>query len=273
MNTTTKAIVWSIASLALATAVPGTLSAAAIVGGSLANTLPSTDDASASPVSIGFMVNFFGVTYSQLSVNENGNVTFNDTGYSDYTVGNLNETGRPIIAPFLADVSTSGAGSGKITYGGLTFGGRQAFAVDWTNVGYFDNNASKLDSFQLLLVNRTDTGAGNFDLYLNYDKIQWESGDASGGLNGLGGGSAVAGFSSTGTPAGFTLQLPGSAVNGALIDGGANSLVAGGNSDAAGRYTYSFRAGQLMTPEPGTVLPVIIGLSALAIRRKKRRAV
>src|SRR4051794_37887643 len=96
-------------------AVPQQLPAAAIVSETLANTLPSTDDASASPVNIGFTISFLGVSYSQLSVNENGNVTFADSGYSDYTAGNLNETGRPILAPFLADVSTTGQGSGKVT--------------------------------------------------------------------------------------------------------------------------------------------------------------
>ena len=250
---------------------PPQASAAAIVPGALANTLPSIDDGSASPVGIGFAINFYGTTYTQLSVNENGNITFADTGYSDYNVGNLADTGRPIIAGFLSDVDTRGAGSGKVTYGNLTIGGQQAFAVDYTNVGYFDSNTDKLNSFQILLIDRTDTGAGNFDLVLNYNQLQWESGDASGGFDGLGGGSAIAGFSSTGTPAGKTFEFAGSAVNGALIDGGPNSLVAGTNTTVAGRYDFSFRAGLVAAPEPGTAFPMLIGLALVALGLKGRR--
>ena len=250
--------------------VPAHASAAAIVPGSLANTLPSIDDVSASPVGIGFSINFYGTTFTQLSVNENGNITFADAGYGDYTVGNLADTGRPIIAGFLGDVDTLGAGSGNVTYGNLTIGGRQVFAVDYTNVGYFDSNTDKLNSFQILLINRSDTGAGNFDLELNYNQVQWESGDASGGFDGLGGGSAVAGFSSTGTPAGNTFEFAGSAVNGALIDGGPNSLVAGTNTNTAGRYHFSFRAGSLATPEPGTAFSTLIGLALAALALKLR---
>jgi hypothetical protein len=50
--------------------------------------------------------------------------------------------------------------------------------------------------FQLVLIERSDTGAGNFDFEFNYDQIQWEARNASGGVNGLGGSSARAGFSS-----------------------------------------------------------------------------
>jgi hypothetical protein len=37
----------------------------------------------------------------------------------------------------------------------------------------------KLATFELLLVDRSDTGAGNFDVEFNYDTVQWETGDAA----------------------------------------------------------------------------------------------
>ena len=63
-------------------------------------------------------------------------------------------------------------------------GGTAAFCVNWVNVGYFSQHVDKLNSFQLLLI---DQGSGNFDIEFNYDKVNWETGDASGGSNGFGG--------------------------------------------------------------------------------------
>lgn len=54
------------------------------------------DDYTEDPVDIGFPIRFFGATYTQLFVNNNGNVTF-DEGRSDYTPDNLYEIDLPII--------------------------------------------------------------------------------------------------------------------------------------------------------------------------------
>jgi hypothetical protein len=208
-------------------------------------------------------------------VNENGNVTFdNQGGDSDYGLPSLTEAGFPVIAPFFADVDTTGAGSSQITYGNLTVNGRQAFAVDYINVGYFPSASDKLNSFQLLLIQGTTPGG--FTIEFNYNTIQWESGLANGGIDGLGGGSAVVGFSATGTSSGFTYQLPGSAVDGALIDGGPNSLVANSlnpRDGAAGRYDFNFVNGALVTPEPATVGLTAAGMALLlaGMRRLKSR--
>ena len=86
-------------------------------------------------------------------------------------------------------------------------------------VGYFSNQADKLNNFQIILVDRSDTGAGNFDIYFNYTRIRWETGSASGGYAGLGGSSARAGYSEGTGEAGTSYEMAGSAVNGALLDG------------------------------------------------------
>jgi len=257
------------------------LSAGAIVTGSLSNTLRAVDDTSASPVNIGFSINFLGTTYNTLSVNQNGNVTFDSPGGdSDYSVPTLTEAGFPVIAPFFADVDTSGAGSSQITWGNLTVGGQQAFAVDYVNVGYYPSASDKLNSFQLLLIQ--GTAAGNFTVEFNYDQIQWEAGLADGGIGGLGGGSAVVGFSGTGNSSGFTYQLPGSAVDGALLDGGPQSLVSNSlnsRGGVAGRYDFNFVNGDFVTPtpEPATsgltaagMTLLLAGLMRLKSRRRQR---
>jgi hypothetical protein len=99
--------------------------------------------------------------------------------------------------------------------------------------------------------------AGAFDLEFNYDSVQWETGGASGGTNGLGGFSARAGYTNGITGAGgTTLELPGSAVDGALLDGGPNALVTNSlNNSVAGRYLWAVRGG---TPgAPPTTPPVV----------------
>ncbi|WP_337235240.1 nidogen-like domain-containing protein, partial [Salmonella enterica] len=53
---------------------------------------------------------------------------------------------------------------------------------------------NKTNSFQLLLRNRADTGAGNFDVDFRYERLEWTTGDASYGSNGLGGIPAQAGY-------------------------------------------------------------------------------
>src|SRR5690606_32670195 len=151
----------------------------------------------------------------------------------------LTSTNLPIIAPFFADVDTSEAGL-EVTYGTGSFNGRDAFGANWVDVDYFSSDSSHTNrnSFQLLLIDRSDIAAGDFDIMFNYDQIQWETGQASGGDDdGLGGDSARVGFSrGTGLPGTF-FELAGSGVNGAFLDGGPNALVTNQlNSGMDGRY-------------------------------------
>jgi hypothetical protein len=210
------------------------------LAGCATNTFPANDDDSTSAIPIGFSANFFGNTYTNLYVNNNGNVSF-DSSIGEYTPFDFSVTGDPMIAPFLADVDTRGAGSGLVTYGQTTVDGNQAFCVNWVNVGYFGSHTDKLNSFQLLLVKQGTTG--DFDIVFNYDKVQWETGDASGGSSGLGGTSAIVGFSSgDGDPSHFLFR-DGSDSNGALLDSNFVTGLTHGNSSGAplGRYVYPVR--------------------------------
>lgn len=212
--------------------------------------LPRNDDNSSTLVNLGFSVNFFGTNYSSGYVNNNGNFTF-DGPLSTFTPFPLTTTSRAILAPFFADVDTRGLGSDVVTYsyGNGSYFGRRAFCVDWVNVGYYAMHVDKLDSFQLLLVDRSDTGAGNFDIYFNVNKIQWETGDASGGRLGLGGSSARVGYSN-GTNASF--EMPGSAVNGYFLDSSPTALInSSRNSTVPGRYIFPVRNG--VAPTGGSI--------------------
>ncbi len=237
--------------------ITGTVSAAAFSlpdstfrEGFNSNSLVRNDDSSSGLIPLGFTVNFFGSIQDSLYINNNGNVTF-DSPLSTYTPFPLNNTTRIIIAPFFADVDTRHANSAVTAYGTGTVDGHPAFGVTWDGVGYYASRADKLNHFQLVITDRTDTGTGNFDFEFNYRQIQWETGAASGGLNGLGGSSARVGYSNGST---VNYELSGSAVNGAFLDHGPNSLVSNSlNSDLAGRYRFQVRNGDV-TPA-ATIFP------------------
>jgi hypothetical protein len=211
------------------------------------------------PVPIGFNIDFYGTTFSSMYINTNGNVTFNAPlpFVQGLLQSSLLDGFDDIIAPFLADVDTRNTASGVVTFGSGEFDGFQAFGVNWINVGYFDKEADKLDSFQLLLVDRPDEGPGDFEVVFNYGGMQWETGDADFGTDGLGGFSAIVGFSDgSGTPAN-TYQLPGSSVPGSFINGGPEALATHSlNSNVSGQYIFNFVNGVPVTatPEPGTIV-------------------
>lgn len=234
------------------------------------DTLSRTDDDSSPRVSLGFEINFFGVKFDSLFVNNNGNVTF-DTYESEYTPFGLQATNRQILAPFFADVDTRNVLSKEVQYGQNIINGAKVFGVNWIDVGYFRRGADKLNQFQLIITDRSDLEIGAFDFEFNYDQIQWESGNASGGDLGLGGDSARMGWSNGNLN---TFELAGSAVNGALLDNGPNALVKGSlNSGIDGRYLFNVRNGQVLPPAPvstpGSLALLFLGTLLLATRRRK----
>jgi len=267
---------WSLCAIVLlwAGAARGLRAQNAVVQVSTSNfkTLQANDDSStdAVPLNIGGTggINFFGKSFTHVYVNNNGNVTFGSS-LSQFTPNAFADgvacddgTNCPVIAAFFADVDTSGPGSGLVQYGNATVNGFNAFVANYLNVGYFDENTDKLNSFQLILIDRSDTGAGNFDIEYNYNTIKWETGDADGGTGGLGGTSAAVGYSNgLKGQNNIYLQLPGSLVNGALLDGGPNALVSHSlNSTVPGRYIFPVRQGQVtLFPSSLSCVPGVLG--------------
>jgi len=188
------------------------------------------------PVPIGFTLQFYGNQFNQAFINNNGNITF-DQPLGDFTPFGLEGVTNQIIAPFFADVDTR-LGN-LVTFGDDTVNGYPAFGVNWIGVGYYAQEIDKLNSFQLVLINRSDRNPGDFDIEFNYDQIQWETGDASGGADGLGGSSAVVGFSNGSGLPGTSLQLAGSAQPGELLDRNPGGLIHNElNTNVLGRYIF-----------------------------------
>ncbi len=268
-----KKLIFLLAGAALA--IAGAPASAQLAPGFDTTTLPANDDGSSGLVVLPFAINFYGATYTNLYVNNNGNLTF-VSPQSSYTPTGLGSgySGQPIIAPFFADVDTRGAGSGLAAYGTGSYGGNVAFGATWSGVGYYGAHTDKLDSFQALLVDRDDIGLDDFDIVLKYGSIQWETGDASGGSQGLGGVSAAIGFNAgTGDADGTYFQAPGSLQPGSFLDGGPDAL----NGQT---ITFAVRAGVPVpvptsaVPEPAAWGMMILGFGVVgaAMRRRIRRS-
>lgn len=219
-------------------------------------TLPANDDnytVTAQP--LGFSINFFGTTYTSCYINNNGMISFGE-GTGEFVPEGLQTYSVPTIAAFWSDVDTRAPGSGLVNWGQTTINGHAAFVVNWPHVGQYNQNGTTLNTFQIVLIQRSDTGTGNFDIELNYDQILWDHGGAG------------AGYTNGATPPTF-YEVPGSDVSGAFVAGGRYDLVA----TNGGNFTFQARNGAVIpaTPVPPSLWLITAGLMAFGFWRLRRR--
>ena len=158
---------------------------------------------------------FYGGPYTQFWVNNNGNVTFR-APVGQYTPTAFPISMQPMIAPYWSDVDTRDGTTGitepgeNLVYYHLEPG---RLVVTWFNVGYYASHNDLRMSFQLIITNATDCGSGDFDVEFRYDRCEWTTGDASGGMGGHAGTPAQAGFDAgnlhdyTALPGSFTASI------------------------------------------------------------------
>ncbi|MCZ2147589.1 MAG: hypothetical protein LC126_07420 [Bryobacterales bacterium] len=236
-------------------------------------------DCSTPQVSIGFPVNFFGTTYSSLYVNAHGNVTFNEPRPDRYVPEAIQGSTVPIIAPFFADndmrdpnSSFTLAIASPVAYGSGTVDGRRAFGASYINQGYYLVHRDKLNSFQVVLIDRSDTGPGNFDIEFNYASITWEASGpeefSQNGLNGLCGTRPDCRPASAGWSNGLSgtrnrsFQLPGSLVAGAFLDSSPTALRTRSLiSTVPGRLVFEVRSGSV-TPSMSSLNPSSVSVGS-----------
>lgn len=214
--------------------------------------LNPNDDGSSNSLNLPFELNFFGSTFNSFFINNNGNVSFN-SGISTYTPDPFPVANQPMIAPWWADVDTRGA-VGAVPNNAVYVASPNSntVVVTWSNVGYYPSQTDKRNDFQLVLRNRSETGTGNFDFDFRYNKLEWTTGGASQGSNGLGGIPAQAGYDNG---LGTVYQtLPGSRTADVL------DLVNTSNvsTSTPGLWTFAVRNGQTPGSSPSNpLMPVV----------------
>ncbi|MEJ1932425.1 nidogen-like domain-containing protein [Nostoc sp. NIES-2111] len=191
-----------------------------------------------------FPINMGGRVYTSGFLSNNGNISFGSVstvldGRANFVPRGIRSINFPMIAPFYADVDTTN--SAAVTYGADRVDGRPAFGINWPGVGRFNRKNDKLNTFQVVLIDRSDTGTGNFDIEFNYAAIQWDIGDdtvlgrayaSAGYTNGLGGDNAQ------------SFEFPGSLQENAFVDDGPYALIRQSrNSGVAGRLRFEVRSG------------------------------
>ncbi|HTL80675.1 MAG TPA: gliding motility-associated C-terminal domain-containing protein [Bacteroidia bacterium] len=147
------------------------------------------DDWTTNPINLPFTFCLYGTNWTQVYINNNGNVSFGSP-YSTFTATGFPNNSFVMVAPFWGDVDTRGGLPGGIVYYKLT---PTHLIVQWDSVGYYDSYTDKLNTFQLIMTNGSDPLVPGGNVSFCYKDMQWTTGDASGGVGGFGGSDAVVG--------------------------------------------------------------------------------
>lgn len=150
----------------------------------------ANDDDSALMAFNGWSFDFYGTAWSDLYVNNNGNVSFG-LPFFNFSASGFPISGFPMIAPFWGDVDTRNASSGVVWFREWSIANGDSvnrLVITWDQVGYYSQQVDKRNTFQVILTDGNDPliGTGN-NVCFCYDDMQWTTGAASMGSNGFGG--------------------------------------------------------------------------------------
>jgi hypothetical protein len=220
--------------------------------GCTTNVLQRNDDNYTGAVPLGFDFYFGGQFYSSTNISNNGYVIFGSQAPVWFLLHSWTLFNVPLISPYHVDIDTRAPvvdpprppRSSEVTYGPITYnvlvGGnsvpRPAFCVNWVNVGYFSMEDDKLNSFQLIIVGRSDRGIGDVDVHMNFEKLEWDTAD----------GSSATLAPRVGIYDGTSIitELPGSNLHGTLVDSNPGGLTHQSvGSLVPGQYVYPLQGG------------------------------
>jgi MYXO-CTERM domain-containing protein len=236
------------------------------VGTGWTQSMDRNDDQSSALIDIGMDFCFYEQHHTSLYINNNGNITF-DGPVSTFSSVGFPNTFRPMIAPFWADVDTRAGATSTST--NLVWhksidtnndGSPDQFVVTWDGVGFYYQNNSLLNTFQLILSSNENGFGTGLNAAFSYGSMNWTTGDASNGSGGFGGVPATVGINKGD---GTTSDQIGRFDNGSNVfdpeHGGVHSL---------DNRLYFFNACQGVVPTPGTL--GLIGVAGLAAARRRR---
>lgn len=151
------------------------------------------DDSPSALVNLPFNFCFYGGSENTVYINNNGNISFG-TAYSTFSASGFPSSSFKMVAPFWGDVDTripAGGGTGGQVLYKLT---NTALIVNWVDVGYYNRQVDKRNTFQLIITNGNDPLVANGNnVAFCYKDMQWTTGSASNGVNGFGGTPATVG--------------------------------------------------------------------------------
>jgi len=218
--------------------------------------------------SLGFTINLFGTGITSLFVLPQGMLSTQgaaDHNATDYTIANS----RCVIAGYKGDWDPQG--TNPLKYGTAIINGQNAFIAHYDGISGY-NSPNSTGNFQVIIIDRSDTGAGNFDVEFNYGSINLNSTDVSTQSR------AFIGFTSgKGASDGNKWTLPGTLVNNRFRNGASDPIRNYRNTDTdkalTGRILIESRNGVMITPNYTTanyVLPTTITLNITAANTATR---
>ena len=205
-------------------------------------------------------LHFFSNFQTHAYVNTNGNISFNGP-VPTYTPNAFPVASQPMIAPYWGDVDIrlvngvcqGSAGQGCVVCQPCTTTADNGvwwylepgrMVVTWDRDGYFTCHNDLRMSFQLILTTAGCGGAGDFDVEFRFNRCEWETGDASQGVNGFGGVEAQSGFDA-GDQTNYV------AIPGSMAPGISQIMCTQSNVGEPGIWRFQIRSGSVVCPDAG----------------------
>ena len=197
-------------------------------------------------------LDFFGHQYTSLYINNNGNITFKGPSptftprpnwqvrrgqsYHRAILGRCRHAGRGRNARRRAAIRRGQIWSTRVSTPPTTCSPSHGMMSDITRPAAEHENL--LDAFQLQLIS---LGNGDFDIVFRYENINWTTGDASGGHDGLGGTPARAGYSAGDDNSSHYFELSGSGDQSSMLALPSTT----GNTGIQGVYVFQVESGNV----------------------------